>query len=126
MVRETRKELERLRQQHAFRLGKVRKARALAAPDGDNQGQLMAMAWRLSLELVVATLVGMALGYGLDRLFGSAPWIMLVGLGLGFLAGMKNILRINDTMDMNGVCDTDANAQPAPGLQDQEGEDCGQ
>jgi ATP synthase protein I len=50
-------------------------------------------AWRMSLELVVALFVGGGLGLLLDRLFHTAPWIMLVGLGLGFAAGVRNAVR---------------------------------
>jgi len=65
----------------------------------DTDGSLLGMAWRLSTELVVAVLVGTALGHGLDKLFGTSPWILLVGLGFGFAAGIKNTLRVADKMD---------------------------
>jgi len=38
-----------------------------------DDGALLGMAWRLSTELVVAVLVGAGLGWGLDKLFGTAP-----------------------------------------------------
>jgi len=55
--------------------------------------------WRLSTELLVAVLVGTGLGYGLDKLFKTAPWLMLVGVGLGFAAGIKGVLRVSDEMN---------------------------
>jgi ATP synthase protein I len=57
------------------------------------------MAWRLSTELLVAVLIGLLLGYGLDKFFGTAPWILVIGAGLGFAAGIKNTLRMADRMD---------------------------
>ena len=50
-------------------------------------------AWRMSVELVAALVVGGLLGLGLDRLFGTAPWIMVVGLMFGFAAGVRGAVR---------------------------------
>lgn len=50
-------------------------------------------AMRLSTEFVAAILVGAALGWGIDRLVGSAPWGMIVFLMLGFCAGVLNVMR---------------------------------
>jgi len=60
---------------------------------------MLGMAWRLSTELIVSVLVGTALGYGLDKLFGTNPWILLVGMGFGFAAGIRGVLRTADRMD---------------------------
>tara|TARA_R110000868_G_scaffold130277_1_gene339899 strand:+ start:7598 stop:7987 length:390 start_codon:yes stop_codon:yes gene_type:complete len=38
-------------------------------------------------------LVGTGLGWAVDRVFDVAPWGMLVGLILGFAAGLRNIMR---------------------------------
>ncbi len=65
----------------------------------DNSGNILGMAWRLSTEMVVAVLVGLGLGYGLDILFGTKPWIMLIGVGFGFAAGIRNTLRLADRMN---------------------------
>lgn len=67
--------------------------------DDDNGGALLGMAWRLSTELVVAVLVGAGLGYGLDMLFGTRPWILLIGLGFGFAAGVMSVFRVAGKMD---------------------------
>ena len=57
------------------------------------------MAWRMSTELVVAVLVGTGLGYGLDKLLGTRPWMLLLGIGFGFAAGIMNVLRAAEKMD---------------------------
>lgn len=62
-------------------------------------GSLLGMAWRLSTELVVAVLVGTGLGHLLDKFFGTSPWILLLGLGFGFAAGIMNTLRVAAKMD---------------------------
>ncbi len=44
-------------------------------------------------EFSAAVLIGAALGYGADKLFKSSPWGLLVGLILGFAAGVLNVIR---------------------------------
>ena len=75
--------------------------KAKHAPDVDDvsDGTILGMAWRLSTEIIVAVLVGMGLGYGLDKLFGTKPWMMLVGVGFGFAAGIMNVMRSAAKMD---------------------------
>ena len=48
-------------------------------------------------HLVGAPLGGGLLGWGLDSLLGTRPWLMLVMLFLGFGAGIMNVLRISKT-----------------------------
>jgi ATP synthase protein I len=50
-------------------------------------------AYRLASEFVAAIIVGAALGYGLDLLFGTSPWLLIVLLLLGFAAGVLNVIR---------------------------------
>lgn len=52
-----------------------------------------AAAFRLSTEFISAILVGAAIGYGLDYLLGSTPWLTIVFFMLGFVAGVLNVLR---------------------------------
>ena len=63
-----------------------------AAPKGTDRSGI-ATAMRLSSEFIAAVLVGAALGWGLDRFLGLAPWGMIVFLLLGFCAGIVNVLR---------------------------------
>ena len=53
----------------------------------------MAMALRLGADFVAGVVVGVALGWGVDRLFGTAPWGLIVFVLLGFAAGMLSVLR---------------------------------
>lgn len=52
-----------------------------------------AQALRLSTDFVAGVLVGAALGWGFDKLFGTSPWGLIVLLLLGFAAGILNALR---------------------------------
>jgi len=67
--------------------------------DGGETGSLLGMAWRLSTELVVAVVIGFGLGYGLDVLFGTKPWIMVLGIIFGFATGIRNTFRVAGEMD---------------------------
>ena len=44
-------------------------------------------------ELVAGVAVGGFIGWALDRLFGTAPLLMVVFLGLGAAAGIMNVVR---------------------------------
>jgi len=44
--------------------------------------------------LIVSPLVGFFLGSWLDRLLHTSPWLTLVGLVLGFVAGARETYRI--------------------------------
>ena len=47
--------------------------------------------------LIGGPLGGGLLGWGLDSLFGTKPWLTLLMLFLGFGVGVRNILRISRT-----------------------------
>ena len=68
---------------------------ARAAADAPRRGSMegMAVAFRLSTEFISAILVGAAFGFGLDWLLGTTPWLLIVFLLLGFVAGILNVLR---------------------------------
>ena len=54
----------------------------------------MGLGFRIGLELVVAVCVGVAIGWAIDRYFGTRPWGLLVFLFLGIGAGMSNVYRV--------------------------------
>ena len=51
------------------------------------------MAMRLGADFVAGVVVGGALGWGFDRLFGTSPWGLIVFLLLGFIAGTLSVMR---------------------------------
>lgn len=56
-------------------------------------GAAWGKAMRVSSELLAGLFVGALLGLGLDRLLESQPWFLLLGIGLGFAAGLRNLSR---------------------------------
>ncbi|MGE5547391.1 MAG: AtpZ/AtpI family protein [Solirubrobacterales bacterium] len=53
----------------------------------------LALGMRLAVEFVAGVLVGVGIGYVLDRWLGTAPWLMVVFLLLGGAAGVMNAYR---------------------------------
>ena len=51
-------------------------------------------AMRMGTEMVAALAVAVAIGYGLDRLFGTRPWLMIAGVPIGAAAGLLNVIRV--------------------------------
>ncbi len=64
------------------------------APSGD-QGAWKALGELSSvgLALVLCTVIGLVGGYYADRLLGTSPWLLLIGLVLGIAAGFVNLFR---------------------------------
>jgi len=64
------------------------------AQSGD-QGAWKALAELSSIgfALVIATVIGLVVGYYADRLLGTSPWLLLLGLALGIAAGFVNLFR---------------------------------
>ncbi len=48
---------------------------------------------RMATELAAALIVGLALGWGVDRVFGTRPWGLIIFFFLGAAAGMVNVFR---------------------------------
>lgn len=47
----------------------------------------------VGLELGISVLIGLGIGIYLDRQLGTTPWLMLLFLGFGFVAGFRGVLR---------------------------------
>ncbi|HUJ02131.1 MAG TPA: AtpZ/AtpI family protein [Rhizomicrobium sp.] len=73
------------------RLDEARRREAAKAPKAGNAAPL-SVAFRFTTELVAALVVGGALGWGMDRLFGTRPIFMVVMFFLGAAAGIRNVM----------------------------------
>ena len=65
-------------------------------PEG--RGQAMGQALKLSTELIAGVAVGGFIGWALDRLFGTAPFLMVAFLFFGGAAGIMNVIRTAKSM----------------------------
>ncbi len=48
----------------------------------------------IGLNLVLATFVGLAMGYGLDKLFNTFPWFTIIFLIVGIIAGFRGLIKM--------------------------------
>jgi ATP synthase protein I len=46
--------------------------------------------------VVVSILIGMVMGFYLDQWLGTAPWMLLIFLGLGIVSGFRNIFILTN------------------------------
>lgn len=93
------------------RIAKAKGAKVLSSGSGPtgkgfSQGEA---AWRMVLELVTGMLIGLGIGFGLDRVFGTQPIFLIVFVMLGFAAGIKTML--GTAAQMGKQAEADAKAQ---------------
>lgn len=71
------------------------KSRSNPARDEEERrrGAAFGQAFRYAAELIVGVGVGGFIGWALDRQFGTAPWLMVLFVILGFAAGLLNVIR---------------------------------
>ena len=55
--------------------------------------KLVGLASTLGLTIVIATFIGLAVGLWLDRVFNTSPWLTVIFLILGIIAGFRNFYR---------------------------------
>ncbi len=75
------------------RLNAVRARTEPEKPHMEEHYSQAQLAWRMVIELVAGLGIGFAIGYGLDSLLGTRPWLMVVFTILGFIAGVKTMIR---------------------------------
>ena len=59
----------------------------------NNANQVMALAVELPLMFALSVIIGGVIGYFLDRWLHTRPWLMLVFGTLGFIGGVRELLR---------------------------------
>ena len=66
--------------------------------DNEKRGSFMGSAFKLGTELVAAVAVGTIIGFILDTLFDTKPWLIIFFFFLGAAAGMLNVIRAANRM----------------------------
>ncbi len=84
-------EEERLRRLET-RIAEMRKAQE-PGPRKDEHYSMANQAWRMVIELVAGLVIGFGIGYGLDVVFGTSPFLLVLFILLGFAAGVNVMLR---------------------------------
>jgi len=75
------------------RLKEAEARQAAAEKPPDERGKGMALAFRVSAELVGGLIVGVGIGWLLDRWLGTKPWLLIVFFLLGSAAGLVSVMR---------------------------------
>jgi ATP synthase protein I len=57
------------------------------------------LAMRLGVEMVAAMVIAVVIGWGLDKLFHTSPWLMIVMVPVGMAAGIRNLVRASGQPD---------------------------
>lgn len=82
------------------RIDRLRGPRADAESDNAGaQGKALSYGWRISIELVVAVVFCGVIGWLLDLWLGTLPWLMLVWIVLGFVVGIRNVVKTANQME---------------------------
>ena len=79
---------------------KIAKSKIKKQLDDDNEkrGSFIGSAFKLGTELVAAVAVGTIIGFILDTLFDTKPWLIIIFFFLGAAAGMLNVIRAANRM----------------------------
>lgn len=80
-------------------------------PEGQAKG--MALGFRMATEFAIGPLVGAAIGWGLDLVFHTKPWMLIIWMMLGFAAGVMNVVRT-----VKAAQDT-AGSEPVQGVEEE-------
>ena len=73
---------------------RLKKARGPAeVPREEASPSQLGIAFRLVTELLAAVIVGGAIGWALDRVLGTSPFLLIVMFLFGVAAGMRNLMR---------------------------------
>lgn len=114
--REMRARLDALKGQLAHRATERRER--VAAADNPSGGGMGGPGVTLGLqaggEFVAAIILGGAIGWGLDRLLGTKPWLLIGFFLLGAVAGVRNVIRVTSPKGRDGVRNSRLSGGQAP------------
>ncbi len=91
---------------------RVDAARGQGASKSPPPQSAASLALRFGGEFGAAIIVGALIGYGADYFLHSSPWGLVIGFGLGFVAGVVNVVRV--AQSFNKANPPDPNAPSIP------------
>ena len=91
---------------------RVDAARGTAPQNSPPPQSPASLALRFGGEFGAAIIVGALLGYGADNLLHTTPWGLVIGMGLGFVAGVVNVVRVARSYSRSNPVDPNAPSIP--------------
>jgi ATP synthase protein I len=91
---------------------RVAEARGEGASNAPRQQSAAGLALRFGGEFGAAIIVGALLGFGADYVLHTSPWGLVIGFGLGFAAGVVNVVRTAQSYNRANPPDPDAPTIP--------------
>ncbi len=86
----------------------LKKGREPKPTPGGGKFSAAGFGWRMTIDLVTGVMVGAAIGWGLDALFGTLPLFLIVFVLFGFAAGVKVMLRSVEDYQKDQAASQDA------------------
>ncbi|MCM8729595.1 AtpZ/AtpI family protein [Hephaestia sp. GCM10023244] len=77
------------------------------APVNRAGGSAETKGWAVGIEFVGTILVSALIGFLLDKGLGTAPWMMIVFLLLGFAAGLRRAIKTSKQFDTDPTNDNE-------------------
>ena len=91
-----------------------RAAAAASSPGGGIGGPGLTLGLQAGGEFVGAIILGGAIGWGLDWLLSTKPWLLIVFFLLGTVAGVKNVIRVTSPKGRDEVRNSRLSGGQAP------------
>ena len=66
----------------------------------EKKDSALAIAFRVGVELISALTVGTTIGWWLDKWLNSSPWMLIVFILFGFLAGIWNTYKVAKRLEL--------------------------
>ena len=97
------------------RIAALKGTQTRETPAGDDSYRQANKAWQMVTELVAGLLIGFGLGYGLDLALGTLPLFLVVLTLLGFVAGVRVMIRTAKAAqdEIGGASAADSGGDPA-------------
>jgi ATP synthase protein I len=91
---------------------RVNAARGEGASNTPPSQSPASLAMRYGGEFGAAIIVGALLGYGIDYFVHTSPWGLVIGVGLGFVAGVVNVVRVAQSYSRSNPVGPDTPSVP--------------
>lgn len=118
----TREEALRRLSERADALQRTSEASKPASAAVGAGGSAVSQAYRIVVELFAGVIVGLGLGFGVDRLLHTAPWGLIGGVLVGFGVSVWMAKRTADRLVTQAKAEEAARGGPPPSVPTVEGE----